>query len=71
MHYKIQMSRGLFNALNVLLESLQAKEISRMADMSVDNVDADDFPETFNIVPTLQEAKDVLEMEEIERELGF
>jgi len=35
------------------------------------NVDADDFPETFNIVPTLQEAKDVLEMEEIERELGF
>ena len=31
----------------------------------------DDFPESFNIVPTLQEAEDVLEMEAIERELGF
>ena len=35
------------------------------------NVDVDDFPENFNIVPTLQEAEDVLEMEAIERELGF
>ena len=29
------------------------------------------FPENFNIVPTLQEAEDILEMEAIERELGF
>lgn len=35
------------------------------------NVNIDDFPENFNIVPTLQEAEDVLEMEAIERELGF
>ncbi|MBS9774062.1 MAG: hypothetical protein KGV59_02740 [Tenacibaculum sp.] len=35
------------------------------------NVDVDEFPETFNIVPTLQEAEDVLEMEEIQRDLGF
>ena len=34
-------------------------------------IDVDDFPEHFNIVPTLQEAEDVLEMEAIERELGF
>jgi ribosomal protein S4 len=34
-------------------------------------VDADNFPETFNIVPTLQEAEDIIEMEVIERELGF
>ncbi len=34
-------------------------------------VNIDDFPETFNIVPTFQEAEDVLEMEAIERELGF
>jgi len=34
-------------------------------------IDVDDFPEQFNIVPTLQEAEDVLEMEAIERELGF
>ena len=36
-----------------------------------ENANADDFPEHFNIVPTLQEAKDVLEMEAIEKELGF
>jgi len=34
-------------------------------------IDVDDFPENFNIVPTLQEAEDVIEMEAIERELGF
>ncbi|REH52475.1 hypothetical protein C7448_103210 [Tenacibaculum gallaicum] len=31
----------------------------------------DDFPETFNIVPTLVEAEDVIEMENIQRDLGF
>lgn len=31
----------------------------------------DDFPENFNIVPTLIEAVDILEMEAMERELGF
>lgn len=35
------------------------------------NIDVDNFPEWFNIVPTLQEAEDVLEMEEIQRDLGF
>ena len=30
-----------------------------------------DFPETLNIAPTLQEAKDILEMEAIERDLGL
>lgn len=35
------------------------------------NIDVDCFPETFNIVPTLQEAEDVLEMENIQRDLGF
>lgn len=35
------------------------------------NVDIDAFPENFNVVPTLQEAEDVLEMENIERDLGF
>ncbi|KGL63920.1 hypothetical protein [Polaribacter sp. Hel1_85] len=34
-------------------------------------IDIDDFPENFNIVPTLQEAEDVIEMEDIERDLGF
>lgn len=34
-------------------------------------INPDDFPEHLNIVPTLQEAEDILEMEAIERELGF
>ena len=34
-------------------------------------IDIDNFPEEFNIVPTLQEAEDIIEMESIERELGF
>ncbi|MEJ6675916.1 MAG: hypothetical protein QNK88_10515 [Polaribacter sp.] len=36
---------------------------------SVVNIDM--FAESINIVPTLQEAEDILEMEAIERSLGF
>ncbi len=35
------------------------------------NINIEDFPENVNIVPTLVEAEDVLEMENIERKLGF
>lgn len=35
------------------------------------DVTIDYFPETFNIVPTLVEAEDVIEMENIQRDLGF
>lgn len=34
-------------------------------------VDYDSFPETLAVVPTVQEAHDVIEMDEIERDLGF
>lgn len=34
-------------------------------------INIDDFPGNFNIVPTIIEAEDILEMEEIERELDF
>jgi len=34
-------------------------------------IDIDDFPESLNIAPTIQEAEDILEMEAIERDLGF
>jgi hypothetical protein len=34
-------------------------------------VDNDVFPEHFNIVPTFLEAEDILQMEAIERDLGF
>ncbi|CAN0606593.1 unnamed protein product, partial [Ectocarpus sp. 12 AP-2014] len=36
-----------------------------------DKVSYDDVPEEINLVPTLQEARDVVEMEEIERDLGI
>lgn len=35
------------------------------------NIDIDAFPEEFNIVPTIHEAEDVIEMENIQRDLGF
>ncbi len=34
-------------------------------------IDIDKFPENFNIVPTLTEAIDIVEIEDIERDLGF
>lgn len=37
----------------------------------IDKIKLDDIPEELVIVPTLQEAYDVIEMEEIERDLGF
>lgn len=34
-------------------------------------MDIDDIPPEIVVVPTLQEAEDIIEMEEIERDLGF
>jgi anti-anti-sigma regulatory factor len=36
-----------------------------------DKVSYDDVPDEINIVPSLQEARDIVEMEEIERDLGL
>lgn len=36
-----------------------------------DTINIDDVPEELNVVPTFQEAKDIIQMEEIERDLGF
>jgi len=36
-----------------------------------DKIDLSDIPDELVIVPTLQEAYDIIEMEEIERDLGF
>jgi len=60
------------NEISLFLEYAHAKKENGTSFVIVDkNVDIDDFPETFNIAPTLQEAEDILEMEAIERELGF
>jgi hypothetical protein len=34
-------------------------------------INFDDIPEEMIVVPTLEEARDIIEMEEIERDLGF
>lgn len=51
--------------------ALQKKENGTSFVIVNSDIDVDDFPENFNIVPTLQEAEDVIEMENIERALGF
>lgn len=50
-------------------ESLQQNGISFV--VIYPDIDIDNLPESFNVVPTLQEALDVLEMENIQRDLGF
>lgn len=56
-----------------LLEFLQLAETHKKAKKSfvlvTDKVSYDDIPLEINVVPTLQEARDVIEMEEIERDL--
>ena len=49
----------------------QKKENGTSFVIVYNNVNIDDFPENFNITPTLIEAEDILEMEAFERELGF
>jgi len=60
------------NEVSMFLDYADEKKDNGTSFVIVDtNVDIDDFPETFNITPTLQEAEDVIDMETIERELGF
>ena len=66
---KINVKNKDFSVILNLVENKQEKNTSVViinADLNSDN-----FPEHINIVPTMQEAKDILEMEAIERELGF
>lgn len=67
---------GAFDSNNTAIASfLTYAEEKKGYDTSLVMVAAtksiDDFPETFNIAPTLEEAEDLLEMELIARELGF
>lgn len=47
------------------------KEQNRSFVIVSEGIGTDDIPEEMLIVPTLQEAKDVIEIENIERDLGF
>jgi hypothetical protein len=58
-----------------LVEFLQICNTHRNAKHSfvlvTDKADMNDVPDEIIVVPTLQEAYDIIEMEEIERDLGF
>lgn len=66
-----------FNSLNkkdfLLFLSIADEKKENGTSFAIVNTVAnvDEYPESFNIVPTITEAEDVLEMEAIERELGF
>lgn len=60
---------------NDMLEFLQLSNNHRASKKSfvlvTNKVSYDDVPEELCVVPTIQEAKDIIEMEEIERDLDF
>ncbi len=62
-------------SLENLLFFLEVSNIHRATKHSFvlvnDSINPDDLPSEMTVVPTLQEAKDIVEMEDIERELGF
>lgn len=70
---------NLFSFGNVtksdLVEFLQLSKKHREAKHSfvivTNKISTDELPEVIMTVPTLQEAFDIIEMEEIERDLGF
>ena len=74
-HLILQISDDIISTTKDFLLFLNIAEQKQQNNTSFviinSNVKADDFPEYLNIVPTLQEAEDILEMENIERELGF
>lgn len=62
-------------ALQDLIEFLQISNTHRKSKHSFvivsDKVNLDQMPDEIVVVPTLQEAYDIIEMEEMERDLGF
>ncbi|MAP55976.1 ribonuclease Z [Altibacter sp.] len=58
-----------------LLSFLKVSNLHRKTKFSFvivnDAINPDDIPFEMIVVPTLQEAEDIIEMEEIERDLGF
>lgn len=56
----------------LFLEIANQKKIEKTSFVIVHKIEnTDDYPEDFNIVPTLTEAKDIIAMEAMERDLGF
>lgn len=61
--------------LNELLSFLEVSNKHRQGRKSFvivnDTINIEQVPEELVVVPTLQEAEDIIQMEEIERDLGF
>ncbi|NVK51336.1 MAG: hypothetical protein HWD85_00260 [Flavobacteriaceae bacterium] len=74
-HTIIQLSENLNTTIKQLSLFLDIAATYRSNGMSFvvicNGIDIDDVPDEINIVPTFTEAEDVLEMEAIERDLGF
>ncbi|WP_124980719.1 ribonuclease Z [Nonlabens xiamenensis] len=62
---------SLMQLVNFLELSNQHRATRQSFVLVNDALSPDDIPEELMVVPTLQEAEDVIEMEEIERDLGF
>lgn len=62
-------------SLTDIVEFLKLSNTHRKAKNSfiivTDKVDFDEMPDELVVVPTMQEAFDIIEMEEMERDLGF
>jgi len=81
-YHKIQEDHLIVNLFsfdvltsNDLLEFKDISEIHRQSNKSfvliTDKIAYDEIPESITVVPTLQEANDIIAMEEIERDLGL
>lgn len=66
---QITVSTTFVSAYGELLTQMQTAKRSIV--LVVDLSDLALFPESFTVVPTLGEAQDLIEMERIERDLGF
>ncbi len=51
--------------------AIACKKAAKSFVLVTNSISYEEAPENLSLVPTLQEAKDVIEMEEIERDLGF
>jgi hypothetical protein len=74
-HTVLELSENLnttLNNLSLFLDIATDYSANGMSFVVICNgIDIDEIPDELNVVPTLHEAEDVLEMEAIERDLGF
>ena len=76
-HDHIIVNLFSFNKLNSndVLEFLELSNTHRASKKSfvlvTEKVSYNEVPDEISVVPTIQEAKDIIEMEEIERDLGI